>query len=318
MTKTLDIEKLSEKSRRSDTKTIIAAILVVALATTSIASAYALTVTLDKGLGCGKKNWGIKNHQNDETGQNTFGMHDNCTTVLNQYKGRNNNVKIHTGISGGVVEDIAWQAIIQGTDPWGNSDTSGGALNHNTAFDNLASDQTTDYQLKTQWVWTNDKKPATTTSNIKANYLTNIWFDNGAGKVLVIDFMWDRLGNSNGNWVQETISDQDTGADAPGTQYYVPFCKSEGGEIVYHYNVVLDNTSKTVNVWTEKTANIESYIANAFAHSYNMQSGCSNSSPGTRGSYDIVDQETGIELQIFTAGHSGAVEGGYSFSELWY
>ena len=216
---------------------------------------------------------------------------------------------------------IAWSTIYQGTTPWDeNADDDGGAVYDNPAFP-LDSDQTTDYNLKTQWVWTQDESPNNDNDPVYANYLTNLWFvwdKPGPGKyLLVIDFLWDQLEEDGytGNWKQRHISDQDY---MPGVQYYDIYCEKPSEDTIYHYNVVLDNTSTTAGTWNEKTANIERHIANAFAYPYDKTKGCTDSTPGSRSNFDIVNQESGIEVQAQEAGATGTAKGAYSFSELWY
>lgn len=305
---------------------MLVAVVVIAISMYGVEAASAVTVTLDKGIGCGPKYWGVKNFQNEQTGSNSFGRDANCNHVA-YYFGRNNTAVLVTRIDGvsDPVQDIAWQAIIQGTDPWGfdGDDTQPQVSNGN--FNTLTAEK--NFNLKTQWVWSNDLLPNSASSNIKTNYLTNLWFQKSsdANKVLVIDFLWDRLGvNSiDGKWKQESVgSDQDP---ASGLQYYDPFCEKIGTKDVYHYNIVLDDTTNLLaGTWKELTPNINSYINDAFNQVYtqkNPLTPCSSTGIGgssTRSSWKVIDQETGIELQIFTANNGGRVKGAYSFSELWY
>lgn len=303
-------------------KKLLVPILAVLVISMSVGTAYALTVTQDKGMGCGSKNWGEREYDNTYTGiDHSFGKNTSCNNVFS-FEGRYNTAVMTTALTGNTaVDDIAWQAIYQGTNPWGeNADTDGGATYDNSAFP-LDSDQSSDYQLKTQWVWTQDKSPNSSDKSIYANYLTNLWFvwdkEGDHDYFLVIDFLWDQLeeDGDTGNWKQRTVSDQDT---MPGTQYFDIFCEKIDGDTVYHYNVVLDNTSTTAGTWNEKTANVESVIADAFSYSYDRLDGCTDSTPGSRSNFEIVDQESGIELQAQQPGATGTMKGAYSFSELWY
>ncbi len=307
---------------------LLATIVVVFISIQEIDAASATTVTLDKGFGCGPKNWGVKNFQNEQTGSNSFGRDASCNQVA-LYKGRNNTAVLVNRIDGvsDPVNDIAWQAASQGTSPWG---WDGDDVSPNIANGNYpVSGANKNFNLKTQWVWSNDLLPDSSSSNIKANFLTDIWFQKASdsNKVLVIDFMWDRLGvnAADGKWKQESIgTDSDTGT--PGTQYYDPFCRKTGTKDVYHYNIVIDNTTTlSADTWKEITQNINSYVDDAFNHSYAEKdpgNPCSSltisGGSGSRSSWNVLNQESGIELQIFTANNGGRVKGAYSFSELWY
>ena len=306
-----------------DNKKLLVPILAVLVISMTVGTAYAFTITQDKGIGCGAKNWGEREAGNDNTSGSdaSFGKNTSCNNV-SSYEGRYNTAVLTNQLSGSpAVNEIAWQTVYQGTTPWGaNAGTNGGATYDNSAFP-LDSDQSTDYQLKTQWVWTQDESPNSSNKSIYANYLTNLWFVwDKAGSddyFLVIDFLYDQLEEDgySGNWKQRTVSDQDY---MPGVQYYDIFCEKINGDTVYHYNVVLDNTSTTAGTWNEDTTNVESYISNAFSYSYDTLNGCTDSTPGSRSSFDIVDQESGIELQAQQSGATGKIKGAYSFSELWY
>ncbi len=303
-------------------------IAVIAVTMVGFGTAYALTVTMDKGIGCGPKNWGIKEYQNNDSGTSVaFGYQTNCTTTNFTYHGRSNVATIETEINGSYpVNRIAWASVFQGEDPFGNidtcttcdngSDTVGHASNHNSNFPEPAEES---YDLKIQWIWTNELKPATTTSNIYANYLTDVWLEDTSNNVVVIDFLVDRLKNDNGNWAQDQVGNV-------GTTYYTPFCKVDDRGTpstlddldVYHYGVIVDtNDSRAVDTWHEITPAVSTYISNAFTATY-TQNGCGSNDPGVITSFDVIDQEQGIELQIFTANDDGKVKGAYSFSELWY
>ncbi len=245
------------------------------------------------------------------------------------YFGRNNTAVLVNRIDGvnDPVEDIAWQAASQGTSPWGWDGDDVQPQISNGNYPVIGANK--NFNLKTQWVWSNDLLPDSASSNIKANYLTDIWFRHSTdpNKVLVIDFMWDRLevNTSTGQWKQGSISgDSDTSTTSQ--QYYNPFCRKTDTKDVYHYNVVIDNTTNlSAGTWKEITANINNYINEAFNDTYvekNPSNPCSSltisGGSASRSSWNVIDQETGIELQIFTQNHGGRVKGAYSFSELWY
>ncbi|MDE0525667.1 MAG: hypothetical protein OXI27_03615 [Thaumarchaeota archaeon] len=301
-------------------KIVLPIIIVLAVSMVGMGTAYALTVTQDKGIGCGNRNWGERDHPNN-VGDVDFGKTWWCSNSVS-YEGRYNTAVITTELDGDPEnEDIAWSAIYQGTTPWNeNADDDGGAVYDNAAFP-LDSDQSTDYNLKAQWVWTQDESPNNDNDAVYANYLTNLWFvwdkPGSNDYFLVIDFLWDQLEENGytGNWKQRYVHDQDT---MPGVQYYDIYCEKINGDTVYHYNVVLDNTSTTAGTWNERTANIETHIANAFSYSYDRDDECTDSTPGSRSNFDIVNQESGIEVQAQEDGATGTAKGAFSFSELWY
>ncbi|NWG37537.1 hypothetical protein [Nitrososphaera sp.] len=293
----------------------------------------------DPGFGCGDSYWGIKSGQY-EYDQYKYGKEDNnnnCGTILYTYYGRTNIVKLHTFLPGDMSQQYAtqWQAAIQGTDPWGNYgqyawEHPPEILNGNGAFPASTSPS---YNLKAQWLWTNDAKPLT--DNVYANYLTNLWLVN-TNSYIVIDFMWMQLksnGSSPYSWVQNIVTDQssttkgNTANPASGIQYYQPYCDREPGaggtyKNVYHYNVVLDNTSHGSGQWIEKVASINSILTQATTYGGYVQAGpfgnCTTLTPGTRSSYSIVDVESGIEVAAGSYGKSGKAEGGFSNTDLYY
>jgi hypothetical protein len=294
--------------------------LVITVSGNAMPLAAAITdVVQDYGLGCGNRLWGIKDYQNRETGQWFFGKDSGCSTVLNTYYGRDNVAKIHTAMNtGGQSDIITWEAVIQGKDPWNTVGTPAPVFSNA----NFPASSTNNYNLRAQWTWTTDKAPIS--ANIKANYLTDLWFKNG-NNYLVIDFMWMQLkNNGSGTWMQvNPVPDYD-GNSLNGVQYSNFFCSRELSADhvtyanVYHYNVLLENgVSHAKNLWAEKSANINSYISDAFNNSYSTSGGCTASSPGLRSGYSITGVESGIEL-LGSAGEQGRVEGGYSMTELSY
>lgn len=304
----------------------LVALIAIMSVTMSLDSVYATTtVTNNPAISCGSEHWGLKEHDGAGTagpGSFTDTNHD-CTNDTT-YKSRTNAAKLQVELDSTVNQyEISWDAVFQGEDPWGITDNDeGNAENHNSAFDSLSS--THNYNLKTQWVWTNDQTPYSGDSdNVAANFLTNLWFQKDANTILVIDFLVDRLESDDGDWVQASISDASpwwlSGAD--GLQYYEPFCKKVDGITEYHFNVVLDTNNRAADSWWESVANVDDEIDEAFDWTgyINEGSTCSSTDPGNRSDYDIVDQETGIEIQALEdlTGTSN-VEGGFSWSELYY
>jgi hypothetical protein len=320
--------------------------LVITVSGNGMPLAEALTEkTIDPGLGCGNNWWGVKASSQPESNMYWFGKKTDCTVDPlhpTGYKGRTNVLAIHEFRPGDSTQKFAteWQAAIEGRDAWGNN----GSLNNgkaplvaNTNFPAPATPPLgTAYNLKAQWLWTTDALPLT--DQINANYLTNLWFCKVDGTnrcpsssdYMVIDFMWMQLsstGNS-GTWQQSFPADL---SSEQGTQYYAPYCDREDSTTigvktnVYHYPIVLDNTSHGSNQWIEKISNIDSYITDAFNHSYGVGgngAACTHSIPdnasGHRSLFSITGQETGIELSAQNFGKSGRVEGGISNSDLYY
>lgn len=322
-------------------------ILIISVSGTGMPFAAAITEkTLDPGLGTGNKYWGVKASNLPESNQYWFGKTPSGGINPNHpsgYEGRTNVLFMHEFRTGDNTQQYAieWQAAIQGKDPWGNNGANPGSngiapQSSNANFPAPASPGSP-YNLKTQWLWTNDVKPLT--DQINANYLTDLWFCKvdasnnctSASDYVVIDFMWEQLsstGNS-GNWQQNIVSDTNNIFNpSPGTQYYNPYCNIETNRgvshHVYHYNIVVDNTSHGADAWNEKIANVDQYITDAFNHSYNSGGfgGCSHWIPdgasGHRSSFSVVDQETGIEISAQNFGKSARVEGGISNSDLYY
>lgn len=283
---------------------------------------------IDPGIGCGNKYWGIKT-DTDLAGTWAWGKNTDCSVNTSQpaIGGRTNYVKIYADHDAPNEKfSISWQAIIQGKDPWGNDGSlPGGTVPQfpNTSFPALA---TNDYTLKAQWYWTNNQRPAT--QNLFANYLTNLWLKSD-NNLIVIDFLWMQLKPTTTapyDWMQNIVTDQsssvrgNTANPANGVQYYQPSCHIEGAPgggttHVYHYNIVLDNTSHGSNQWIEQISNINSYISNAISYSgYTAplnKNGeqCSiltpNIHPNPRSYYTITGIETGIELSAAEAGANG-------------
>lgn len=281
-------------------------------------------VAIDYGIGCGHGYWGVKNYQNDNGFHDDFkfGKLKDCTDnpAEASWFGRDNYVKLAVHNDGAKAEDIAWQAIIQGNDPWNCPNCAADNFPpQNSYTDNFPHDATKNYNLRVQWLWTNDLKPEASAGadNLRAYMLTNLWFKSpNTNRIVVIDFLWDALSNNNGNWQQKSFIDNDL--FATGTQYYDTFCRFDGTYHVYHYNVVLDNEARSANTWYEKVVNINTYIDDAFGSHYAQTDGCSSNDPGARSFNEVLDIETGAEIWNRYASDYASFRGGYSFSELYY
>lgn len=283
--------------------------------------------TLDDGIGCGNQYWGIKSGL-PENNYWFFGKGTDCTTILNTYYSRTNVAKLHTDLPGDGSQQFAtqWEAIIQGKDPWNNDGSYQNAgkapitANSNFPITSIGSS----YNLKTQWLWTNDVIPQT--DSVNANYLTNLWLKNG-NSYMVLDFMWEQLkspSSSPYSWSQNVVTDVDS-TDS-GVQYYIPYCDKELSADgintidVYHYNVVLDNTLHGSGAWNQADVPIGSLIDNALGHTYGTGGNgvsCTNANPGAKSTYQITDVESGIEVAAHGFGKAGRAEGGYSYTELY-
>ncbi|MEW6603070.1 MAG: hypothetical protein AB1351_00085 [Thermoproteota archaeon] len=202
----------------------IAAIVFLASGSSMMVAHAVTQVTQDPDILCGNKQWGYFEKNNEEqTGY--FPMHPDCITVVgSQYKGKYDVAVVHVGFNNYKSAGYTgWSGIIQGCSPWTSrcdstgSETRIKALNHNTAFNTPNSLATQNLNLKVQWIWSNDVRPENAQTNIEAKYLTNLWFKHKTnGKLLVIDFLWDKLINSQGSWTQQNI--QDIPATGPGIQ----------------------------------------------------------------------------------------------------
>lgn len=282
--------------------------LTIAVSGTLPNASAVFDVLLDTNFWCGARYWGVKNHQNDDPVA-SFGWPSSCVGPPFPYYGTGDYVKLRSAITRNSAPqwDISWAAAMQGTDPWG---TTGNPIVMNG---NFPHDSTKNYTLEVKWLWTNDQKP--TNSDIRAFYLSDLWFKNPSNnKRLVIDFMVDRLAASGGNWVQQ-------GSGGVGSFYYTPYCNKEGGIDTYHYNKVIHDSTTTAGQWNTVTRNINTDINNAFSHTYGTGGNgiaCSSSSPGARSSYNLVDSETGIEVQATAVGGKGKAEGGFSKVRLSY
>lgn len=281
-------------------------------------------VTNDQWFTYGHNYWGNKNHQNSYDGIVSFYCKNNAGEVDQScadglLDGRTNYV-IHTTTKSGDVQ-MAWQASIQGTDPWGTSDVGTGAKTRNAHFDTLYADK--DYQLQVQYAWFDDSvsspSPQAANGTISANLLTDLWFRNQQGgrtnNLVVLDFALANLVNENGRWVlvENTI-------DQP---YSPPYREWLGTDCIYHYSVVVDNNQQA-NEWRQtELRNIGPDIEKAFSASYadlGKAGDCPISPPDGRDSYRLLDIETGAEVFSFETGEEyyGTIKGAFSLSLLQY
>lgn len=304
----------------------IAAIVLLGSGGSMMVAQAVTEVTQDPGIQCGNKHWGYFEKNND-VGARTgyFPMHPDCISVVgSSYKGKYDVAVVNVGFTSYKSAGYTgWSGIIEGCSPWTSrcdstgSETRIKSLNHNTAFNIPNSLATQNLNLKAEWVWSRDKSPENAQSSLDHKYLTNLWFKHKTtGKLLVIDFMWDKLINYQGTWEQQAVSDT---APAPGTQYYYPNCANEGGVDTFHYNVVLDNTYLAPDTWRTKTVNINSYLNDAFSSlNYAPGGSCSSTNPGARSNWDLLDIESGIELVAGNSISKGEARGAFGHTQLYY
>lgn len=310
---------------------IIGLILSFVIASGSVISVYGFEteITNDRGIGCGNLHWGIKNFKNDNPDENFFTRDSNCDEIPanSPYFDRDNVAVLHTEIITPEPNSFRWQAILQGEDPFGNNATEGGALIDNTNFPYDEIEE--NLRLRVQWLWSNTETPNSSSDELKARFLTNLWFEHKTAtdpKVLiVIDLLVDELNTDlqTGNWFQFPSENVDN--DSPFDNYSIQHCNlipKPGGnsEQIYHFSVILDDKNRDIGEFREVTRNIKEMISAAISHTlYDQRDGCSSSKPlGNITDYQLTNIEQGIELNAIpsTANHIGAVEGGYSFSEL--
>lgn len=313
-------EKQRLKSYRLHSVLVLATIatLTVMVSGTIPQAAAVFEVVLDNPFNCGRKYFGIKNHQNDEGSSWAFTMPTTCVGPPPfAYYGDLEAVKLHSAITrnNATQWDIAWEAAIQSTNPWKPWAAGADDTMPTTNNPNFLHDSTKFYNLQAKWVWTNDALP--TNSNVRSFYLADLWFVNPTnGKRLVIDFMIDWLvyDSTNGKWKQQS-------AGGTGGFYFTPFCKKIDGIDTYHYNVVIHDGTTTAGTWNTVNTNINDEINNAFSHTYGTGGGgpaCTSSTTGGRSAYKVAALEAGIEVQATALGGKGKSEGGYSIARLYY
>ena len=295
--------------------------------------AFETEITDDRGIGCGDLHWGIKNFKNDAEGLNYFTRNFECNPIPDNspyFENRDNVAVLHTEIVTPESNSFRWQAIMQGEDPFGHLDTDdGNAMTHNSNFPYDEIDE--NLRLRVQWVWSDNQTPTSSDDALKARFLTNLWFEHKTATdprvLIVMDLLVDELitNSGNGNWMQ--VDSVNVDPDSPFENYSVQHCnlidKPPGtdDELIYHFSVILNNATTTKEKFKEQATNIKDMISAAITYGgYDDRGGCENDPQplGNIGDYQLVDIEQGIELNALpsTADDTGAIEGGYSFSEL--
>jgi hypothetical protein len=292
-------------------------------------SKYQNEITYDPGFGCGNKYWGVKNYNNDNNLNPAFGKNNNCDSNLDQpniptKNGIKNYMKMMAKTKFITTQSDAWQAAIQGADPWGYDDKyHGGALNHNDRFQ-LSPDL--NYQLKVGYLWFDDNisKPQTDNDNVKASLLVDLWLVDTASprtssglykNVLVIDLAFANLENKGEKWRQDSYLWE-------GGQYYQPFAEKnkDNGQTIYYYNIVLDTDAKNPMTWyapsSQYSKTIKEIINDAFTYNYKLRNG-DNADIPIKANYKLVDIEAGGEIWN-DIGSQGTIVFAFSECKLTY
>ena len=307
----------------------------VALATETLS-----VITLDAEFDCGKKYWGIKNIQNEVSANPsipTFGrLSTDCADDTETPPIPENGVgttrsyaRLHAETANSFNQSIAWQAAFQGTDPWGVKATRDGqALDHNNLFP-LSSQLNYTLDVVYLWLEDNNSRPHGTYGNLKGNILVNLWFAENLNNysaspddpsqqpnsMMVIDLAFANLKNIDGRWRQDP-------SVMEGTQYYNPFVeKGDHGELIYHYNIVLDTDGKDPGVWyhvlpSQYPKSLSDIISDAFNYDYTFKDG--TPAPNlNREDFNLVNVEAGAEV-LNDPGASGELTASFSLCNLSY
>jgi hypothetical protein len=287
-------------------------------------------ITYDPGFICGNKYWGIKNYQNSNDSNYKFGKDENCSNnnlkepAIPNEGGIRNYVKVTTHKNADR-QYAAWQAAIQGTDPWKFDAKNNGAAIH--ANDKFPLDSDLDYRLDVQYLWFSDNvsKPSNSNNNssAQANLLVDLWFvdtvspktsDGQYKNVLVIEASLANLENAGDKWKQTSYTWN-------GGVYYKPFIeknKSFPNQTIYHYPLVLDSSGKNPMKWYTSSTSLKEFINDAFNYNYELNSNNSHLvQKPVKQNYKLVDFELGAQLNG-SKGDSGTLVAAFSMSKLTY
>jgi hypothetical protein len=295
--------------------------------------------TFDPGFDCGNKYWGIKNYQNEVSvnpsippfGRLSTDCTDNTDTPAIPENGAETTRSYATlhAETANSNQSVAWQAAFQGTDPWGVKSTRDGqALANNNLFP-LSSQLNYTLDVSYLWLGGDNSRPHGTNDNVHANILVDLWFAENsnnyssssnvpgqeANNKLVIDLAFANLENVNGTWNQLPYLWE-------GAQYYKPYAeRGDNGEIVYHYNIVLDIDGKNPGVWyhvlpSQYPKGLNQIISDAFSYGYEFED--DTSAPTLqKENFNLVDIEAGAEV-FNDAGASGELTASFSLCNLSY
>lgn len=309
-----------------NTSYLLTGLVVIVLGTYSAIPAFAVSYDADYYYNCGQYNWGIKTAYTYSGSTSLFGHKTNCSAQAGAIPGtysngspdtRTNYVELESVLDSAQLPYQAWESSIQGCDPFGNCDTTGGAT-VGTRYSIPGSD--TNLALQTQFVWLQNSTNVPNYSGSYANLLTDFWLKptSGSSDLLVLDFASANLGYSSGNWAlkSETVGGHYSGNVVTGTS---PNC-------TYHYNVVIDNNSAP-NTWrqTNLYTSISANVTGAAAATYTQSNGsnCATTLPSTENlnsDWDVVDIESGVEVgdSNSDSGVLGTETGAYSQTYVTY
>jgi hypothetical protein len=289
-------------------------------------------VTRDSEFECGNKFWGIRDHRNFYQGaQHIFAkssdcrMNDSAPSMPNE-NGTTNYLKLVSQNKNNDDEDIAFEAGLQGTTPWGfNSKDDGGAALSNEMMP-LPTDL--DYQLEAEYMWLdNEISRPSEEGNVKANLNVDLWFadtksprteDGQYKNIMIIDFSFANLENRDGHW---RIRD----SAVEGQSYFRPYAfLDDNGQTRYTFNAVLDTDGKEPGKWyapspSTYTKTIKQFIDDAFNYEYETKDGESQRVDNpVKSNYELIDIEAGAEVWTENKESSGTIVAGYSKVKLMY
>lgn len=311
------------KRHFSLTAPLIGGVLVMMMVTSGVVPAYAIThLPMDEWISYGPLEWAVKNYQNEMYDDGEFGRDTDASDsgVSTECDGSFTNfIKLQVEHDGAFTDKIAWQGIMQGTDPWGNAHSEDTfpfgtpenniykAVDEDGSDDNLPTSGTQSVTVDTAWCWTDNFQPDASSDNVKANFLVDLWYyDSTNDQAVVIDLMVDRLYNNGGTWAQDN-------AFNVGDNYSTPkYSGTTNGVDVWHYGVVVEDTSTSANTRYTFSSNVNDYINDAFNYDY------TGSDPGSRSNFQLVSVECGIEITGGSSSDGGKAEGQYYKCDVRY
>lgn len=306
----------------------------------ALATQTSSMITLDSEFDCGNKYWGVKNINNKVSANPsipTFGrLSSDCTEDIETQALPENGegttrsyTRLHAETANPSDQSIAWQAAFQGTDPWGVKATRDGLASANNNLFPLSS--VLNYTLDVSYLWLDDdnSRPHGPNDRVKGNILVNLWFTDNlynyssssddsnqqSNNVLVIDLAFANLENMDARWRQDPSVKE-------GMQYYKPFVeRGEHGELVYHYNIVIDAEGINPGVWNhvllgQYPKSLNEIISDAFNYGYTFNDGTSAPSLN-RQNFSLVNIEAGAEV-LNDSGASGELIASFSLCNLSY
>jgi len=303
-----------------------------------------LTLSVDPGFGCGYRNWGVGNWQDNNPPLPIFGKHTDCVTVLSTLAGRSNYVQMYASNGAGVTE--SYEDAQQGCSPWLTCDTAEtgvnirNALQSNTNFPiktdplcntscNLPADL--EYRMQNQFLWITDGVSKPISTGAHGYVLTNIWFvDKNTPKtpagswknVLVMDLPNTILYNNAGTW-------DDEAGHAIGSHDSSPYWGPNSNDCdqrIFHISTVIGSSSLSGTWYDTGNVALYNYIKEAFDTPFppSTTPGCPAPPPGSitpsslnpQSTWKFFDIEQGVSVQGSTSGNT--LEAAYSMGRLSY